>query len=939
MNSTNSATSREQAAQGGRIGGWLSRLFHHWPGRLAALAVLAACLSDGLARADTLFFENLVDNGSWEAISNWFEPDSMGDLQPVYRTPNTGDSVVLTPGAFAFAFRNNITVDTLILEPGSGLFGGDFQVTTFETAGTAEITNAAIEITDMWEVETNGGGSTMLVDCEIIIDAGAYLTIEAGSVAGYTTLGLTDVDLWNDGEIFLNDSTQIGFSGPTNYFTIEPGATLHSTGAALVGNSGTGLVFDDNGLVSCDTGTLTLALTGPGVVTLFTNSMGPATYAASDPAAIISFFGFSVSPGGTNIFIGPGTNWFTIGGMGTNSGLMQIGSAQTPGTVLFEATLGGGGLVHVLGGPGPPSTLIWDNGMFAGPIIQIDTNGQFEIENAPMNAGFLEGLVLAGSTVSNSGTTTLESDITLTMESGAVFNNEPGGLFVAANDADPGNPPSVGMMGPAFFNNTGTVRVDAGSNEIAILADFINSGLLDVQSGTLLLGPGTNSSQINIAPGAELSFGTGTNVLAAGTSLSGGGPIAVGTIATGYAPTDLWLATNVSISNIDVVLTVDGPGTLTVSGTLTAGIGATLQGTGALDLAPSASLIADATGLDLLRNVNNSGTAVFEGGAVCIAEKSVTWNNEPGSSLLLNNSSFDVISLGGGPPPTAVLINAGTLIATNSASTIWALTNSGSVVIGNEALNLGTLYVQTAGSTVLGSAGEPPTAGDLTTPPTAGAPYGSGLILIEGGTISGSGVLGGTVANSGTIMPGDGPGVISVSGNFTNNPGGALTIEIGGLTSGTQYSQLTNPGPAAVSLAGTLNVQLVNGFAPALGNTFTVMSFPAWQQNNPDLGRFTFLTGLHFGNGLVLAPVYAPNGLNLVTAAEPTPTDFSRSGAGGWSFSFQTTAGLTNIVQYTDSLSPPNWQTLTAIVGDGAVHVVHDAVVGLASRFYRVGFE
>jgi len=57
------------------------------------------------------------------------------------------------------------------------------------------------------------------------------------------------------------------------------------------------------------------------------------------------------------------------------------------------------------------------------------------------------------------------------------------------------------------------------------------------------------------------------------------------------------------------------------------------------------------------------------------------------------------------------------------------------------------------------------------------------------------------------------------------------------------------------------------------------------------------------------------------------------------SFSYQSTAGLTNIVEFTDSLNPQNWQVLTTIAGDGSVKVVTDNAATASTRFYRVRFQ
>src|SRR5258708_18223552 len=48
-------------------------------------------------------------------------------------------------------------------------------------------------------------------------------------------------------------------------------------------------------------------------------------------------------------------------------------------------------------------------------------------------------------------------------------------------------------------------------------------------------------------------------------------------------------------------------------------------------------------------------------------------------------------------------------------------------------------------------------------------------------------------------------------------------LDVGGKTPGSQYDQLLVSGPAL--LGGTLNVDLVNGFTPSVGDTYPVVTF------------------------------------------------------------------------------------------------------------------
>ena len=60
----------------------------------------------------------------------------------------------------------------------------------------------------------------------------------------------------------------------------------------------------------------------------------------------------------------------------------------------------------------------------------------------------------------------------------------------------------------------------------------------------------------------------------------------------------------------------------------------------------------------------------------------------------------------------------------------------------------------------------------------------------------------------------------------------------------------------------------------------------------------------------MLVPVYTPTSVKLVAANDPVPISVVHNGS-QFSFSFTTTMGLTYAVEYTDSLSAPDWQPLT----------------------------
>lgn len=98
-----------------------------------------------------------------------------------------------------------------------------------------------------------------------------------------------------------------------------------------------------------------------------------------------------------------------------------------------------------------------------------------------------------------------------------------------------------------------------------------------------------------------------------------------------------------------------------------------------------------------------------------------------------------------------------------------------------------------------------------------------GAIVVLGGTVGGGGTIGGNLVNSaGTVTPGISPGILAVSGDYTQNSSSTLAIELGGTKLGSQHDQLDVSGTA--TLGGTLAVSLINSFTPTFGQTFEILS-------------------------------------------------------------------------------------------------------------------
>jgi hypothetical protein len=873
---------------------------------------IVLCLGAGSLPATTLFFiaseEGGVINYSWTSLGNWYLPDGMGGYVNAYQLPLPTDTAyVLTD---VNAGGNQINLVSLVLE-GQGaainVSGGNFVV------GMAQIGVSVILDNSYMEVSSQLTSSTCELDNDdITIESGASWLISTNSASGNGAAAeMTSTTIYNIGQVVLTDGAQINSEdGGTNQSTFvnRPNGVLSSSGMTFVSGP---MIFDNGGMVRGDAGTISFT------TVVWTNSTtNLSQFKTTSAGATISINGLSTVPSGNTFAVsGPGLT-VLVGDAATVDGTLQVGvldaatSVIDPGTLECDANLTGTGVVNVVASPGLVSTLNWSPTTISLGAVNVDPSGVFNIISAGNNPS------LSGVVVNNSGLTTWTGGADLEMDSGAVFNNLAGALFDLQTNAlilsGTGANPAI--------NNAGTFRKSAGTGDLDFVYSpsppfFNNTGLLDVQAGRVVLGGGTNSAQFNVAGGAQLRFGTGTYTLMPNASFTGSGAIGLG----GSAPL-LVVNANVAVGNFtfdDMEGTLDGLSNLTVNGTFNWSAG-TMQGAGGVNMASGSVL--SIIGGTFHRTVNSAGTTTF--GASMSAGNGAAFNNLVGGVCTLQpgiSISYD------GMGAWAEFNNAGTLNAVGSQfyTTVGLpFSNSGSVQVPSSMMEFTQGYTQTAGTTTV--------AGGATLElQSAGA-------LIAGGTLSGTGLVDGPLTNAATVHPGASPGILNFSyyntafNAYSQTATGALAIDIGGLTPGAQYSQLA--ASDAVALNGALNVTLINGFQPALGDAFSVATFPS------GTGTFATVTGNHLASGLVLVPVYGPTNVALAVAndvrlAPPVP-----HGA-GHSLTFNSTLNFNYAVEYIDSIYPPiQWQTLTNVPGTGAPLVIIDPA-GPPARFYRVAFQ
>ena len=203
------------------------------------------------------------------------------------------------------------------------------------------------------------------------------------------------------------------------------------------------------------------------------------------------------------------------------------------------------------------------------------------------------------------------------------------------------------------------------------------------------------------------------------------------------------------------------------------------------------------------------------------------------------------------------------------------------------------------------------------------------------GTVRKSGTTGTTsflvnLANTGTLDVSS--GILSLNGTYAPAPAARTRFAIGGTAAGTGYGRLVVSG--ALTLAGQLDLVLTNGFAPANGASFAVLSGASRS------GTFTTATGRGAGSGLFFKPTYISTGMNLMVA-DGAPL-FNQGAPSFVNGQFRLRLSGAEVEHYRVDVSTnlTTWATLasTAMPPAGRLDITDPDAADAPYRFYRVGF-
>ena len=470
-----------------------------------------------------------------------------------------------------------------------------------------------------------------------------------------------------------------------------------------------------------------------------------------------------------------------------------------------------------------------------------------------------------GGTWRNSGAITFHASsgaaVPQTLTMNPTFDTFNGTSTVAIDDVDLRLTQTATEQGPWQLRHNGTIHITGGTHNwsavlgAAITATSTAAGF-EIDAGSAQT-DGTFNVPYTIVNGGTLSFnaaGASTGTLLQQTGTVNG----TGTLSAGeYDWTDGGLAIPTTVltkwtlpgsgnralqagntlSTNSLTPTNFSGGTLTMDGDVTLDVNQTLNIAGDLDIAGTGNLTnrggivktaGTGTSTILMTLVDSPGTLGVLTGTLALSNAppqlatttltAGTYNlvgrlQVPGAAVTTNDSDLVVDGAG------LHLVDGGGADALADLSTkngSITVKNGGQLTLAAFFNNLGSVTLQSGATISVVNDYDQNSSGaitDLQGPTTSITSTGFGNFA---GTFKGTGSLsGGDFGNEDTVAPGNSPGMLTITGNYTQSSTGTLIEEIGGPAS---FDRLVVGGLA--TLGGTLTIQNFGGFTPSVGQFY-----------------------------------------------------------------------------------------------------------------------
>ncbi|TWU30177.1 beta strand repeat-containing protein [Bythopirellula polymerisocia] len=755
-----------------------------------------------------------------------------GTYAVVFNQDEFSDEVFVEAGSVSF-ISNNSTARTYSISTDGGssdvdidISGGDLQIGAVGTpvhvfgldaivfVGVGAGLDDTLSIVGSGSVLTAGGTSrthpigatggdgTLEISNQGVADFGGTLDI------GVSNSGASDgvMNVESGGLVFAgNLSIGTRTSTATGVVTVNGSTSeISVTDVTTIGSSSGGigtLNIQSNGTFSTGTGTTTINATG----TLNLNAGtfdaqgdvdvdGGTIAATTDTLFVASGKTLTATNNATlnlsgNYDINGGATWRVESGSTLDANRLDVGVLGSDGTLVVDnATVAATAGSALWGFNGSTAIVTLSNaaqGTFGSVFladstsddseaqVAIETGADFQagdIRMASVDSGAAGTLTVDGngSTVTQTGASTLTVGSTLGTGS-ATINLDNNGLFITGT-------------GTTTINATGTLNLDGGTFDARGNVN-IDGGMIDVTTGTLTVASGKTLTATNNAT----------------LTLSGN------YIINGDATWRVESGSTLDAFAIDIG-SFGGDGTLVVDNATVAATGGAFWGF-----------------FDNTANVTLRNAAQGTFGQLRLADTNSDFSVaqvtiETGADL----QAADIIMAGAnsGATGTLTIDGSGSTLTQTGASTLilGSPTGTGSATVNVQ--NGGTLTTG-SGTTTLDATGTINLSGGTLSATTIDHTNG-GDFNFTGGTLSVETFQGDLLNQGGMLAPGASAGSTTIVGDYTQQTGATLAIEIGGTAAVTEFDFVSVSGD--VLLDGLLELSLIDGFVPVAANTFTVLT-------------------------------------------------------------------------------------------------------------------
>jgi T5SS/PEP-CTERM-associated repeat protein len=751
---------------------------------VAAPGVSNAALENLLSQFNTVYATLGADAGSSGTLN------VNGGTFSVTGTGAVWDLIIGSNGAGTIALNNGsdaaVADDTML-----GLNAG--------SSGSISINGSGSLWTNTGDLRVGGsGGGTLAVEGGQLSNATGHVGSGAGSIGSATISGgganwTNNIALivGNSGEGTLNitngssvssaNSTYIGYLSDGVGFITASGSTLTSSLSTIVGSSGVGsLGISNGGLVTDTFGILGQSGGSEGAVTVSGTS--------------------STWNNSSDIWVGDGGHGsleLSDGGHVTN---VNAYIADNPGSD-GDAFVNGNSLWECSG-----ELYVGNQGE---GTMEITTGGV--VTNSVAYVGNQPGA--SGEVTINAGAWNIDDQLHIGKAGGGTMDVSGGGdvsCHTACIACEPGSSGAVTLDGSGTTWNSLGVSVgtfDTNASLSITGGAVLSDGLPTlVQGGGSIRGPAGDPSVVTIDGAlsrweAGLALGIYNSIL----NLTNGGR------ASGF---DIISIGGASGS----IVTVDGPGSV-----LTAP--SNLGHDGLIEIGGAGSTLTITNGGLVQSKTTRIGLTSLATAEAIIEGAGSAWQT---GQLHVGNSDFGAGTLslleGGHVLCTYGFIDSGEAIVDGEGSMLTVdlelaipavpmTAGSGVLTITNGgAVSVGTMMWLSPGfgySAVLNiSEGGTLSVGDV-------------LAITTGGELHAEGAITGDTQNGGLIAPGTSRGILTIDGDYTQTANGELVIELASVSS---YDELHVTG--AATLGGTLTVNLIKGYTPLPGHSFTILTSP-----------------------------------------------------------------------------------------------------------------